>query len=102
MNNSYSPNWDKKINELLDNHKFEKDGNQNLTAKLDSLTIWIGNYPYGYGTLYNNNIALKYTFGVSSGPRPSRHTIFRMKKRYKLDMMSQEDFRELRLKKLLS
>ena len=101
MNDSYSPIWDKKINDLLDKYKFEPDGHKNITAKLGDLTIWLGNYPYAYGTLYNiNNIS--YTFTISSGPRPSRYTIWRMKRRHKLDIMSQEDARNYKLKKLLS
>lgn len=102
MNNSYSPNWDKKVNDLLDKYKFEPDGHTNITAKLGDLTIWLGNYPYAYGTLYNTNISLRYTFTISNGPRPSRHTIWRMKRRYKLDMMSQEDARDYKLRKILS
>lgn len=94
MNHSYCLNWDKKVNDLLDKHKFESDG---TTVKLGDITIWLGNYPYSYGQRFSIAIGSR-TFG----PRPSRYTIWRIKNRYKLDMMSQEDARDYKLKKILS
>jgi len=39
--------WDKKLNELLDNPKFKfKD---EYTINLNGYSIWIQNYPYSYG-----------------------------------------------------
>lgn len=45
--------WDKKLNELLDNEKIQDISYATVT--IGKLEVWIGNYPYAYGSLYNRN-----------------------------------------------
>jgi len=93
MVNKYDKDWDKKINELLDKHKFEAPEYDNgLSYKLGNHHIWLGSYPFSYG-LQNR--------AYHVGDRPSRYTIWKIRKRVKLDLMSKEDKRDLKLNKLL-
>ena len=43
-NEPFNLEWDMKLNELLDAHKFSDVGDH--TAKLGTATIWIANRPY--------------------------------------------------------
>jgi len=45
-----SDEWDTKLNEMLDNPKFEDGGP--YTVKLNGNLVWVSNYPYAYGFLY--------------------------------------------------
>lgn len=93
MNDPYDKSWDKKINELLDTHLIKLD--PQYTARIGNNCIWVSNYPYAYGSSYNNFIG-------STNHRPSRYTIWRIRKRIKLDSISKEDRRDLKLNKILN
>ena len=45
--------WDKLLNEILDDVKSVKVGLH--TANLDGVEIWTSNWPYAYGTLYSHS-----------------------------------------------
>lgn len=91
MNTFYNEKLDREILELLKTHKlrFEKGY---LVAHLGHLTLWVGNYPYGYGTTFLDNLP----------GRPSRKTIYKLKQRERLDRLSLEDLRDLKIKELLN
>lgn len=42
--------WDEALNALLDRHKVQE--NSSSTVKVGKAIIWVGNYPYAYGNLY--------------------------------------------------
>ena len=68
---SYTPTdweWDKLLNEILDEVKSVKVGRH--TSNLDGVEIWTSNWPYAYGSLHN--------FGDASG-LPSVKTRKRLK-----------------------
>jgi len=66
MNNSYSKELDKFMNDLLDNYEFESINE--YTAKLGGITIWISNVPYAAMIPYEREI---HNLDI----RPSRLTI---------------------------
>jgi hypothetical protein len=80
MNHEYNKEVDKIINDLLDRHelKFKQIPYALYTTKLICMLgdaeIWVGNIPYGFGTLYGTEL---------ENYRPSRLTIQRLLKRYK-------------------
>lgn len=65
MNERYSPNWDSKLNKLLD--CFEFTDIEEFRAKLGEEVIWIANHPYASFTPYNSSMNF----------RASRLTIYR-------------------------
>jgi len=72
-NYGYSKHVDKFILTALENPKFEY-GNPytqyDNVIKLNGVTVWVGNYPYAYGYLYNR----------SQVGMPSRKTVVKLKK----------------------
>ena len=76
MNYEYSPKWDKKLNELLDKHTFDESKDNNHTALLGTVYIWIENHPYASFMPYADTFKGKAKF------RPSRLTIQRAYKQY--------------------
>jgi len=96
MNYKYDANWDKKVNDLLDRNEFKVNDLHGApvaprTALIGDCSIWLGNYPYAYGLNWDPRISV----------RPSRYTIWRIRQRYKWDILSKEDKRNLKLNKLL-
>jgi hypothetical protein len=89
MNNIYNEIWDRELNNLLDNYKLKDI--DNYTATLNGVEIWIGNYPYAYGTVHTNG-----HYG-----RPSRSTIYRLRQRVKVDSMTLEEVRDYKLSQIL-
>jgi hypothetical protein len=74
MNYDFHPAWDRKVNDTLDNvtnakFSYNTPCEEYLTCEINGLSIWIGNYPYGFGT-----------FGIHGTQRPSRATIVRLKR----------------------
>lgn len=49
--------WDAKLNEMLDNPKFEalRVGGR-FSVKLNGHEVWISNFPYAYGSLYFKDV----------------------------------------------
>jgi hypothetical protein len=87
MNEFYSDEyWDRELNQLLDDYKL-KDIDTH-TAVLNGVQVWIANYPYDYGTS-----------GFSG--RPSRRTIYRLRKRVKIDSMTVSEIRNYKLNQIL-
>jgi len=79
MNNPYNKEYDKKLNEMLDKYELEDVGR--YTGKLGNKTLWLSNYPYSYGTLYEESL-----YG---GMRASRMTILRLREKH-LEVMTKE------------
>lgn len=67
MNESYSPQWDKKLRDLMKEHTFRDLGNTGCSAVLGNEEIWVANHPYAS---FTNG------FNKSEG-RPSRLTIYK-------------------------
>jgi len=89
LNYPYDKKWDKELNELLKKHKIEiYDG---FTIKLGDKSIWVRNYPYAYGILYDNGLKTN---------RPSRLTIFKLNKMVNLAKLPKDELRSYKLKKL--
>jgi hypothetical protein len=80
MNHEYNKEVDKIINDLLDKHELTFKTvpyvlyTTKLICMLGDAEIWVGNIPYGFGTLYGTEL---------ENYRPSRLTIQRLLKRYK-------------------
>ena len=49
--------WDKLLNEILDDVKSVKIGLHH-TSNLDGVEIWTSNWPYAYGALYGHSSGL--------------------------------------------
>ena len=79
MNYEYNKEVDKIINDLIDRHelKFKQipyiPYTSELVCMLGDAEIWVGNIPYGFGTLYGTELC---------NYRPSRLTIQRLLKIY--------------------
>jgi hypothetical protein len=79
MNHEYNKEVDKIINDLIDRHelKFKQipyiPYTSELVCMLGDAEIWVGNIPYGFGTLYGTELC---------NYRPSRLTIQRLLKIY--------------------
>lgn len=76
MQKSYSEVWDKKLNELMNKHTFNR--NTRRTVKLKSFEIWTSNYPYSSFHPYNQGIPEW---------RPSRYTIWKAKQKLEKDLI---------------
>jgi len=72
MLDSYSSEWDKALNILLDDYEIESHSEFHIT--IHGYVIWISNYPYGSYTLSKSGNYCKAYEG-----RPSRKTILRVK-----------------------
>ena len=79
MNYSYSKEWDKELNTLMDEHFFTDF--QNCTAKLGDTKIWVENHPYASFT--------KFTLENGYHYRPSRLTLLRAKRHLKFSIQNQ-------------
>jgi hypothetical protein len=80
MNHNFNKEVDKIINDLLDKYEltfkpipYAPYKSENV-CMLGNAEIWVGNIPYGFGTLYDTELC---------NYRPSRLTIKRLLKRYK-------------------
>ena len=71
MNNPYCPSWDKRLNNILKEHEFEKI--TDCRYKLGDEVIWVENYPYACMRPYDIDI------------RPSRMTIYKAWKKFNQD-----------------
>ena len=76
MNESYSPQWDKKLRYLMKEHTFRDLGNTGCSAVLGNEEIWVANHPYAS---FTNG------FNKSEG-RPSRLTIYKAYEKLIKDM----------------
>lgn len=45
--------WDSILNDLLDKHTPEK---RNLTVFIGGIEVWVGNWPYAYGSPYHRGV----------------------------------------------
>lgn len=73
MNHRYNKNIDLFVNHLIDN--FEIISNDCYTCTFNDeykTVLWIGNYPYAYGTIYSTKLK------VAGQGRPSRMTVQRL------------------------
>lgn len=85
-----SPKWwimnhpfNKELDELLISkiNNYEITDLNGYTCKIGGIEVWIKNYPYAYGRIYNGlNGDLTHNQIVSS-IRPSRSTIFKLKRK---------------------
>lgn len=67
--------WDAKLNQMLDNPKFEAERvGARFTVKLNGHRIWISNFPYAYGSLYTDEGKLDVL--------PRRRTRYRLRQLY--------------------
>jgi hypothetical protein len=80
-NESYCKQWDKKLNELMQNNKFILVNN--YEAKLGEYKIWIENDPYASFTVCDYNFKSRY--------RASRLTILRAGRKLNNDILEYID-----------
>jgi hypothetical protein len=75
LNDRYSKRWDIELNRMIDSDNgvidYTSNGIQLNTIKFGEIIVWVGNFPYGFGTPLNNFIP--------KDIRPSRETIERLK-----------------------
>lgn len=50
----YSEDWDRALNEALDKYPITDIGTH--TCQIGPYTVWVANYPYASGRLYNPNL----------------------------------------------
>lgn len=103
LNYEYDENWDKELNELIDNGFELKDyfgettkntpwGSERRKIPIEDITslslnghsVWVSNYPYGYATINN--------FTPKTPKRPSRRTIKRLRKYIKNHKITNPEF----------
>ena len=73
MNQRYNKVVDLFINHLIDNYEIISNDCYTCTFNDEYETVlWLGNYPYAYGTLYSTKLL------VASQGRPSRMTVQRL------------------------
>lgn len=73
MNHRYNKVVDLFINHLIDNYEIISNDCYTCTFNDEYETVlWLGNYPYAYGTLYSTKLL------VASQGRPSRMTVQRL------------------------
>ena len=76
MNDRYSKRWDIELNKMIDSDngliEHTSWGISLSSIKFGEIRVWVGNFPYGFGTPLNN-------FGIPNDIRPSRETIERLK-----------------------
>lgn len=97
MNYQYSPEWDRKLNELMSKHCFIQDDPTNYytNTKIGDYNIWIYNYPYA---AFRPESSTQDRFAFSS--RPSRLTIIKAKRKLKFDLLCKQDRRAVLLEKI--
>lgn len=72
MLNNYDADYDKFINKIIDDKTEIISGFFTSEVMINpSVTIWTSNFPYSYGNIY---------YPRESKDRPSRRTIYRLKK----------------------
>lgn len=78
----YSEGWDKRLNKLMREYKFELDGSdlaKRYVVKLGTQVIWIANHPYGsFLPYYEPNHRMEF--------RPRRTTIFLANRKLKQEL----------------
>ena len=89
MDDTYNAAWDKKFQELAENHDFIPDcdlrnefGNRTYTAMLGEYKIWVSNYPYAFFSYCGKANESYFTPVV----RPSRRTIAKYYKKLVSDL----------------
>ena len=70
-----SPYLSKKINDLLDDENTKITIIGRYRARVGDLTLWTGNYPYGYGSEYEEEVSRDI-----HSPLPDRKTVYRLRK----------------------
>lgn len=80
--NKCDDEWDKKINELMDNHDFKVVGYNDIV--INGINIWYNNYPYKFGHSFDYGEDDKFGIVYNSG-RPRLRTILRIKRKILLD-----------------
>ncbi len=105
MNYQYSPEWDRRLNELMSKHTFTQSDPSNpyTDTKLGEYNIWIHNYPYAAfrpesSRLNSLSVTPHDRFTFSS--RPSRLTIIKANRKLKFDLLGKQDKRALLLDKI--
>jgi hypothetical protein len=85
MNNPYSEGWDDLLNHLMIQYKDDyvlghvNDG-KIYTIKFGDFVVWVQNYPYAFGTLYEAPKVYTEKVPGYRGVRPSRLTILKLHK----------------------
>jgi hypothetical protein len=91
MNESYDAAWDKKFQELAENHHFVPDcscnlkrefGNRTYTAIIGDYRVWVSNFPYAFFS-YSGKTDENY---IANDIRPSRLTIAKYYKKLVSDL----------------
>ena len=82
QNDPYSKAWDRRLNELMGQHKFKLDGDECCVAKIGDLKVWIENHPYSSFTIWRD------ASGNRINVRPSRATILRAWDKLQHDIIS--------------
>jgi len=72
-NGPTSSDLSKRINDLLDDENTKITIISKYKARVGDLTLWTGNYPYGYGSEYK-----EVTKDIHS-PLPDRKTVYRLR-----------------------
>ena len=73
MNHRYNKTIDLFVDNLIDNHEIVSSDCYTCTFNDEYKTVlWMGNYPYAYGTIYSSKLI------VASQGRPSRMTVQRL------------------------
>lgn len=90
MNYSYSKEWDKELNDLMDRYDFIGFDYSDCTCFLGGVEIWIANHPYASFT--KRNVEKK---------RPSRKTIYRAYEKLKMDRIKNKSIEPLSVNEYL-
>ncbi len=59
QNHPTSKTWDRILNDLLDKHEVVISSNSRLTVTIGGIEVWVGNYPYAYGSPYEHQMLPK-------------------------------------------
>ncbi len=105
MNYQYSPEWDRRLNELMSKHCFiQSDPSSPYTdTKLGEYNIWIHNYPYAAfrpESSRHNSLSVTPHDRFAFSSRPSRLTIIKANRKLKFDLLGKQDKRALLLDKI--
>ena len=73
-----SSNLSKRINDLLDDENTKITIYSKYRARVGDLTLWTGNYPYGYGCEYEE--MTRFTHSPIPIFLPDRKTVYRLRK----------------------
>ena len=88
IQNDYSADWDRILNNLLDNHRFTEI--DRFTAKLGNRTVWMANHPYASFTPYRSIQEILDGKPKLPEVRPSRLTIQRAYRQFTEDRLAHE------------